>query len=270
MLTNQREKAIITINEVRAVKEYFGYEIYEYESLESTNTLLFERAKQGEQDKTVIVARRQTGGRGRRGKSFFSPKGTGLYMSLLVRKALSLDSLNYLTPAVAVAVANAIERVSGKNCGIKWVNDIFIDDKKVAGILTETKCDFENSMLDFAVIGIGINLTAPVGGFPQEIKNTAAAVFDECDEAVRLALLQEVILQLEEILLEEILNDFSPEAFMGEYKQRSILNGRQIEVVTQEGIMPATAICIDDEARLIIKTDGGERALTSGEVSVKI
>lgn len=247
------------------MKEYFGYKIYEYDSLESTNTLLFERAKQGEQDKTVIVARHQTGGRGRRGKSFFSPDGTGLYMSVLTRKALSLDSLNYLTPAVAVAVANAIERVSGKNCGIKWVNDIFISGKKVAGILTETKCDFENAHLGFAVIGIGINLTSPKGGFPDEIKNTAAAVFDECDETVRLALLQEVILQLEEIL-----NDFSPEAFMGEYKQRSILNGRQIEVVTQEGIMPATAICIDDEARLIIKTDGGERALTSGEVSVKI
>ncbi|MBQ8623254.1 MAG: biotin--[Oscillospiraceae bacterium] len=247
------------------MQELFGYKIYEYDSLESTNTLLFERAKQGEKDKTVVIARSQTGGRGRRGKSFYSPKGTGLYMSVLMRKGVLLDSLNYLTPAVAVACVHAIERVCGKTCGIKWVNDIYIEGKKAAGILTETKCDFEKGILNYAVIGIGINLTAPKGGFPDEIKNTASAIFDECDEALRLALLQEVLLELDEILA-----DFNPNRFMDEYKQRSILDGKQIEIITNDGTLPATAICIDDEARLIIKTSQGVLALSSGEVSVKL
>ena len=247
------------------MQKLFDYEIYEYDSLESTNTLLFERAKQGERDKTVIVARHQTGGRGRRGKSFFSPNGTGLYMSVLTRKALSLDTLNYFTPAVAVAVANAIESVSHKKCGIKWVNDIYIEGRKVAGILTETKCDFEKGKLCFVVIGIGINLTVPKGDFPDEIKNIAAAVFDECGEDLRTKMMKEVILNLDKII-----DNFVPERFIGEYKERSILDGRQIEIIADNGIRQATALCIDDMARLVVKTEQGEETLTSGDVSVKM
>ncbi len=247
------------------MQKLFGYEIYEYDSLESTNTLLFERAKQGEKDKTVIVARHQTGGRGRRGKSFFSPNGTGLYMSLLTRKALSLDTINYLTPAVAVAVAKAIESVADKKCGIKWVNDIYIEGKKVAGILTETKYDFKKGELCFAVIGIGINLTVPKGDFPDELKNIAAAVFEECCDDDRTKMMKEVILNLDGIL-----NNFDPKRFMNEYRSRSILDGKEITVASPDGEVRATAIEVDDEARLVIKVGGEKAALSSGEVSIRL
>lgn len=247
------------------MREFLGYRIFEYDCLESTNTYLSERAKLGEGDKTVVIAKHQTGGRGRRGKSFFSPEGTGLYMSVLIRKAILLDELGYLTPAVAVAAAHAIERMGQKKCGIKWVNDIFIDGKKAAGILVETKCDFEKNALEYAVIGIGINISEPQDGFPEEIKNTATAVFEAADDVKRVALTHELLLELEKIL-----NPFTPKRFMTEYKARSILDGRTIEVITPSGVMQATAIGIDDNAHLVIETPDGRQALSSGDVSVRM
>lgn len=246
------------------MREFMGYRIFEFDSIESTNTYLFERAKLGEADKTVVIAKHQTGGRGRRGKSFYSPDGTGLYMSVLVRKGISLDELGFLTPAIAVAAAHAIERVSQKKCGIKWVNDIFIDDKKVAGILVETKCDFACNTLEYAVIGIGINIAEPKGGFPDDIKNTAAAVLDEADDVKRITLTHELLFELDKIL-----EPFLPKRFMTEYKARSILDGRLVEIVTPDGITQARVIGIDDSARLVVETPNGRQALSSGEVSVK-
>lgn len=247
------------------MKRFMGYEIMEFESIESTNTFLMDLAKQGCRKKTVVIAKSQTGGRGRRGKSFYSPMGTGLYMSVLVCKAIPLDELNYLTPAVAVATARAIERESQRKCGIKWVNDVFIEGKKAAGILVETKCDFEEKVLKYAVIGIGINLTEPKESFPKEIKNTATAVFRECDDVKRQVLTQELLLELDRIL-----DPFEPKSFMSEYKAKSVLDGREMEVITPNGVMRATAIGIDDSARLIIETHEGRQTLSSGDVSVKV
>lgn len=259
-----RKRYHIGWKEVSTVREFMGYRIFEFDTIESTNTYLFERAKLGEADKTVVIAKHQTGGRGRRGKSFYSPDSTGLYMSVLVRKGVSLDELGFLTPAIAVAVVHAIERVSQKKCGIKWVNDIFIDDKKVAGILVETKCDFACNALEYAVIGIGINIAEPKGGFPEDIKNTAAAVFDEVDDVKRITLTHELLFELDKIL-----EPFQPKRFMTEYKAKSVLDGRQVEIVTPNGITQARAIGIDDNARLVVETPNGRQALSSGEVSVK-
>lgn len=247
------------------MKKLFDYTVYEYDTLESTNTLLFERGKEGEKDKTVIVARYQTGGRGRRGKSFFSPEGTGVYMSILTRKAISLDKLSYLTPAVAVAVSRAIEGISDKKCDIKWVNDIFIDSKKVAGILTETKCDFEKGRLDFAVIGIGVNLFKPTNDFPDEIKNIATSVFDERNEELRSKLIEKIIFEFDLVL-----ENFDPDSFMDEYRSKSLLDGKKIVIISDGEEKEATALYIDRLARLVVKTKEGEIALSSGEVSIRL
>lgn len=246
------------------MREFMGYKIHEFKSLESTNSYLFELAKNGEADKTVIIARSQRSGRGRQGKSFFSPDGTGLYMSVLLRKAISLDRLNYLTPMIAVAVAHSIERISKKTCGIKWVNDIYIGNKKVAGILVETKCDFEKAELDYAVIGIGVNIVEPKGGFPCDIAERAGAILGEANEHTITLLAQEILLDLDAVL-----NPYQPDRFMTEYKARSILDGRQITLATPSGEMEATAIGIDDDGCLVIETSSGRQAISSGDVSIK-
>lgn len=244
---------------------YLCYDIEEFDILESTNTFLCQRAKEGEDDRKVIVARSQTSGRGRRGKSFFSSRGSGLYMSILTRKAVSLDSLSFLTPAVACAVARAIERVSHKECGIKWVNDIFIDSKKVSGILTETKCDFDKGVLEYAVIGIGVNLCAPVGGYPKDIENIAGALFDDCDDCIRYELLKAI---LEE--LDIALSQLETQELLDEYRSRSILDGKEIEIMTPDGTVSGVAVEVDGKARLVVEINGERQALSSGDVSIKV
>ncbi len=247
------------------MKKYLDYEIEEFDSIESTNSYLWQLAKDGEVDKKVIVARSQTAGRGRRGKSFYSSGGMGLYTSVLLRKGVSLDKLSYLTPAVACAVARAIESISDKKCGIKWVNDIFVGSKKVSGILTETKCDFEKEILEYAVIGIGVNLCAPSQGYPDDIKNIAGALFESCDDGVRYELLRAILRELDLVM-----SQLETLEFLNEYRSRSILNGKEIEIFTPNGSISATAIEIDGQARLVIDINGERQALSSGDVSIKI
>lgn len=247
------------------MKAFLNYDIEEFDVLESTNTLLWQRAKDGEADGKVIVARSQTFGRGRRGKSFYSPEGKGLYMSVLLRKAISLDSLGFLTPAVACAVARAIESVSGKKCGIKWVNDIYIGTKKVCGILTETKCDFNQGVLEYAVIGIGVNLCAPTDGYPEEIKDIAGAVLETYTEEKRERLLEEILKELDEVLAR-----LEAREFMAEYRERSILNGKEIEIITPEGKTSVVAVEVDENANLVIEACGERKAISSGDVSIKM
>ncbi len=247
------------------MKAFLNYQIEEIDVLESTNTLLWQRAKEGEVDGKVIIARSQTAGRGRRGKSFYSREESGLYMSVLLRKAVLLDSLSYLTPAIACAVAKAIEKVSYKNCGIKWVNDIYIGSKKVCGILTETKCDFDKCVLEYAVIGIGVNLCEPKDSYPDDIKNIAGAVFESCSEELRERLLEEILKELNAVT-----DQLDTREFMSEYRARSILNGKEIEIITSKGVVNGVAAEVDEQARLVIEINGERKAITSGDVSIKM
>ena len=144
--------------------------------LDSTNAEALRRAVDGAPEGTVIVAEEQTAGRGRRGRSFFSPAGTGIYLSILVRPALAAERAHLLTCSAAVAVAEAIEACAGVDASIKWVNDVYCRRKKVAGILTEGSFDLEGGVLQHAVVGIGVNVRPPHAGFPAEIAERAGAV----------------------------------------------------------------------------------------------
>lgn len=234
---------------------------------DSTNNYLKKLAESGAEEKTVVIAESQSGGKGRMGRSFFSPKD-GLYMSILLRPDISADKSLFITTAAAVAVSDAIEEISGKKTGIKWVNDIFIGNKKVCGILTEAAVDFETGGLYYAVLGIGVNIFHPSDGFPDEIKNIAGAVFDEkpSDNEVKQKLTAKII--------DNFLNiycDFENSDFMKKYKQRSCVLGKEVFVIKGENRTKATAVDIDDSARLVVKYENGEmQALSSGEVSVKL
>ena len=150
-------------------------------SVTSTNTLLKQAAENGAPEGTVLVAEEQTAGRGRLGRSFYSPAGTGVYFSLVLRPAFSAAESSLITTCAAVAAAGAMEEISGHPTQIKWVNDIYTAGRKVCGILTEAAIDMESGGLQYAVLGIGINLLKPENDFPEEYRRRSMLTGQEVE-----------------------------------------------------------------------------------------
>ncbi|MGN0173599.1 MAG: biotin--[acetyl-CoA-carboxylase] ligase [Acutalibacteraceae bacterium] len=234
------------------------------ESIDSTNNYLKKLAEKGAQENTVVIANTQTGGKGRMGRSFYSQNG--LYLSILLKPKFPAEKSLFITTAAAVAVAEAIESVSGKKAKIKWVNDVFIDDKKVCGILTEAAMDLESGGLNYAVLGIGINIYNP-DGFPKEIENIAGTVFEtEPESDVKLKLTQNVINNFFDIY-----NNIENSDFMKKYKEKSLIIGKKINVLKDGKSIEAKAIDIDENAKLLVEyPDKTLEKLYSGEVSINL
>ena len=174
--------------------EYRDLPITAAEETQSTNTALRALAEAGAPEGTVYIAQGQTGGRGRMGRSFFSPAGTGLYLSLLLRPtAWEPTRAAQLTAAAAAAMCEAIRQVTGREPGIKWVNDLLLEGKKVCGILTEASFSMESGVLEYAVLGLGVNVYRPEGGFPGELEGIAGAVLESPGEDVRSRLAGEFL-----------------------------------------------------------------------------
>lgn len=238
------------------------FELHTVESVKSTNTSVKELAKAGAPEGYVLVAAQQTNGRGRMNRVFFSPKGTGLYCSVLLRPTVPLPPAA-LTCMGAVAVSETLDRFQIPN-RIKWVNDIYVNDKKAVGILTEGAFAPDGSY-QYAVIGIGVNLYEPVGGFPDIIKDTATAVFSsEQDEALRRSFLQKMLQRIK-FYYEQL-----PETpFLQLYRERQMIYKRSILFSDTDGIKRGIAVGIDDSFRLLVKTaDGAVHAVERGDVSV--
>lgn len=255
----------------QSISKYLSYtdspfRIQVCKTVDSTNTALKKLGSQGEPEGTVLVAEEQTAGRGRMDRKFHSPSVSGVYFSLLLRPSLNASEAGNITTAAAVAAARAIESVSGANALIKWVNDIYCNEKKVCGILTEASLDMETHGLEYAVLGIGINVKPPEEGFPEEIKETAGAVFDTafCPPDGRSRLIAETLKNFWAYYIA------LPDAvFLNEYRQRSFLTGREIMVVGGKQTRRALALEIDDLCRLIVQyEDGAIETLVSGEVSI--
>ena len=213
----------------------------------------------------VLIARRQTGGRGRMGRSFCSPEGSGLYMSVLLRPSLAAEDVPLITTAAAVAVCRAVEELGADRAWIKWVNDVLIHGKKVCGILTEAGFDGRSGGLDYAVLGVGVNVTEPPGGFPPEIADIAGAVFPPGRQDMRERLAAAFLRQFYTIYA--ALPDRS---FTAEYRDRSCLAGRYVNVLRDGGAREALVLAVDGRCRLCVRyLDGTEEALFSGEVSIR-
>lgn len=246
-----------------------NFNIKVYKIINSTNTAIKELAINGEKEGTVIIAEEQTEGRGRFGRKFHSPKGTGIYMSILLRPQIHASKAFLITTATAVAVAESIEAISNKEAKIKWVNDIYCDNKKVCGILTEASFDFESGMIDHAVLGIGINVKSPEGGFSEEIKNIATSIFDNGNSTsadTRSKLIAEVLTRFWNYY-----KSIEDKSFLEAYKSRSLLINKEINILSKKSSEKAIAIEIDDECRLKVKMeDGSIRLLSSGEVSIRM
>ncbi len=235
------------------------------ENVDSTNSYLKELAAGGANEGTAVIAKSQNSGRGRLGRSFFSPTG-GLYMSILLRPAQAACDALLITSAAAVAAVRAIERLCGKKCLIKWVNDIYLEDKKISGILCEGALDPNKNNLLFAVLGIGINISDPKGGFPEDIKDRAASIFGKEDVPDNFTG------QLANAFYDEffgIYNAFPKTDFISFYRDRSFLLGKNISYTKGDKTFFAKAIDIDNLCRLVIEENGEIKTLSSGEVTVR-
>ena len=225
-----------------------------FSSVTSTNTILKEMAEQGAKEGTVIIAEEQTAGRGRTGKQFYSPKGTGIYISILLRPDIPAEESLFLTTSAAVATARAIEDVSDKRALIKWVNDIYLEDKKTCGILTEGAFNVETGKLDYAIVGIGINVCIPDGGFPDNIKYIATAIFDKQTDSINKRSI--LIANLLDYFM-EYYKDFKSKSYVKEYIERSMIIGKTITVIEGSKTSVAKAIDIDKNCRLKVQFEDG-------------
>lgn len=236
------------------------------EEVTSTNTAAKELAEQGSSEGTVVIAQRQTAGKGRLGRSFTSPAGTGLYMSILLRPHFSAEDSLSITTAAAVAVAEAVEAVTGKNAMIKWVNDVYLDGYKICGILTEASIDFETGGLRYAVLGIGVNVQVPDGGFPEEVRDIAGALYEkDAPPETRTALAAEIVNRF--FAFYQSLTD---RPYLPEYRRRSLLTGRKVTLVSGNARQTGTVQGVDDEARLLVRLESGEETtFSAGEVTVE-
>lgn len=247
-------------------EEIYDFSIQKFHQVDSTSNLLKQPAEAGAEEKLVITAESQTAGRGRKGRSFFSPEGKGLYFSILLRPDLLFQDTLLITTMSAVAVAKAVERISGNRelVDIKWVNDLFLNGKKFCGILTETGQKFVNGVPDYVIVGIGINTEGTV--FPEELAHIATSLEKEWGFLPDRQKLLHLILEEFQTLYERLPDT----GFMEDYRKRSMVIGRNIRVFSGETFYEAKATGIDDRAGLIIESEKGQEVLQSGEITIRV
>lgn len=244
------------------------HEIFVFDSLESTNKTAKEMALEGAKHGTVILADQQTGGKGRHGRSFSSPPGHGIYMSFILHPEwLVQDIPTMVTALAAVTVCEAVEAVSGKEPQIKWVNDVFLDRKKICGILSEAVTDFETGGIHWVVVGIGINFSTPEEVFPEEVRQIAGSIFPEGHPSItRNRLAAEMINRL---VLPE--GQYARQAVFEQYKKRMMMLGETVQVNGWKETYEAVALDVDEIGRLVVQKENGQiTSLSSGEIRIQL
>lgn len=233
-------------------------EVIYYPSVDSTNTQAKRLINDGKNNTMLIICDEQTAGRGRQGKSFYSPALTGIYMSFVTHPMTALKNAVTATTAAAVAVCRAVEQLTDKKPKIKWVNDVFLDGKKICGILTEAVTDFETQTVTSVIIGIGMNIKTI--DFPDDVENASCLGAN----VKRADLIAAITNELYKI------NNSGYGDFISYYRSHSMLIGEKINFIKDDRVTPATAVEIDGEGGLIAELENGERVtLRSGEISIR-
>ena len=238
--------------------------IHWFASLGSTNDHLRDLARQGAAHGTAVLAAHQTDGHGRRGRSFHSPEGQGIYLSLLLRPQCRPTELMHLTCAVAVAMCDAVEGAAGLRPGIKWTNDLVVGKRKLGGILTELSLT-PAGLVDYAIIGVGINCRQQEGDFPPELRDIACSLDmvtgKENDPATLAAAMLESLSRMD-------LGD--KDAMLDRYRADCITLGQAVSLARGEEVRYGKALSVDPEGALVVAfSDGKVEAVNSGEVSVR-
>lgn len=239
-----------------------------FNCVESTNDLAKTMASQGTPHGTVLIADRQTGGRGRRGRSFFSPAGMGLYMSVILRPQCKPDGLMHLTCATAVSLCDAVENAVGFRPGIKWTNDLVYGNRKLAGILTELSVNAKTGELEYAVIGIGINCSQKIEDFSPELQDFAGSLSmfsaSPADRSEVAAAVIQALQKMDQALLSE------KEKALSQYRRDCITLGKDVSLLQGDTVRYGKAMDIDDQGALVVTfSDGNTEAVNAGEVSVR-
>lgn len=241
-----------------------GRDLEIHERIDSTNNRAKALAAAGAPHGLAVIADSQSGGRGRLGRSFFSPEHSGVYLTVILRPDCTAEQAGMLTSLAAVAAARAVETVSGADVKIKWVNDLYLNGKKICGILSEAGFNTETGRPDYAVVGIGINTGRME--FPPELRETATSIGNETgEEPDRNRLIAEILNQLEELQ-----GSLETGGFLEESRRRSNVIGRTVTVIRGGQQYLAKVLAIDDRGRLEIETEEGKSFLDSGEVSLKL
>ncbi|GIP32424.1 biotin--[acetyl-CoA-carboxylase] ligase [Paenibacillus sp. J2TS4] len=235
-----------------------------YDEVDSTQNLAHELVRQGCPEGTVILAEEQTSGRGRMGKAWHSPKGKGIWMSVILKPHIPLKQTSQLTLLTAVALCRTLRKGLGINVGIKWPNDLLIDGRKISGILLESSG--EDDRLNYVVAGIGISVNLDAADFPEALAEQATSLRIVYGKPLdRIDIICRFLEEFEDLYLLYLQQGFSPIRTLWEALTISL--NRPLKIRTHDGWIEGTAENIDDAGALTVKTADGERIkLFSGDI----
>ena len=258
---------IVTESEIvsRLSKKWAGKKILYFNEVDSTNNQAKREAENGAAHGTLVVADSQSAGKGRRGRSWSSPVGTGVFMSLILKPELHPEYASMLTLVVALATARALEEITGLSAMIKWPNDIVVNKKKVVGILTEMSTEMES--IHYVVAGVGINVN--MDKLPEEINKTATSLRIELGKPTNRAVLIEAFLRYFEEYYEKFERDKDLSNLMVPYNERLINKGNMVKILGTNEEYVGKALGINKRGGLLVERENGIEMITSGEVSVR-
>ena len=258
-----KEQILSCLSPAYPWKEHFTF----FPTIDSTNDRLRALARAGAPEGTVLVADHQTGGHGRRGRSFHSPEGVGIYMSILLRPQCAPRELLHLTCATAVAMCDAVEASAGFRPGIKWTNDLVFGKRKLGGILTELGFTPKGEV-DYAIIGIGINCCQKYTDFPEDIREMAGSLSMAAEREIDRAKVAAAMMEALHTMSQNLLDD--KDEILSQYRRDCITVNREVVLVRGEEKRYGYAVDIDAEGALVVRfRDGSTEAVNSGEVSVR-
>ena len=264
----EKSPDLLSAGELARPGRRVGGDIICLDTVDSTNNEIKRRAVGEVPDGLTVVAGEQTGGRGRRGRSFVSPPGKGLYLSAALRPECPLSEVPALTAWSAVAVCDAIEAVCGVRPGIKWPNDVILNGRKLCGILTELELEAETAALRYVVVGIGVNVSQTEADFGPEVAPVAISLAQALGKAPRRAEVTRALLDS----LDRLYTGFPQERaqWLERYRADCLTVGQPIRVLFAAGEREGTALGVEEDFSLRVAwKDGGEEVISSGEVSVR-
>lgn len=244
-------------------EEYKNLAICIFDCIDSTNDEAKRRWKEYRTAPCLLIGKEQTAGRGRRGRSFYSPGGTGLYMSLLIQPTAGLEDAVHITTATAVITAKVLKNFTGESIGIKWVNDLYLRDRKICGILTEAVVEPGVKETPAIVVGIGVNISTEE--FPKELEGIAGGL-GVAGSAIDM---NELAAAITGDLL-DYSKDMRDCSFVEDYRQMSVVLGKEIRYNEGDAQVAARAVDVDSEGGLMVELpDGSVKVLKTGEITVR-